>query len=91
VRNVAVAGFERVTGWLRSQLEGRARQGDPGPIVVPPPLPLPRPVQRFALGALDRADAAADTADHVVDRAAHTARTVAHAVGAVADHLPWNR
>jgi hypothetical protein len=91
VRNVAVTGFERITGWLRSQLEGRAGQGDPGPIVVPPPLPLPRPVRRVVLGALDRADAAAETADHAVDDVADAARSVAHAVDAVADHLPWNR
>jgi hypothetical protein len=91
VRNAAVAGFERITGWLRSQLDGRAKQGDPGPIVVPPPLPLPRPVRRVVTGALDRADAAVETADHAVDEVADTARSVAHAVGAVADHLPWNR
>ncbi|MBV9950352.1 MAG: hypothetical protein JO291_00265 [Acidimicrobiia bacterium] len=91
VRNAAVTGFERVTGWLRSQLDGRARQGDPGPIVVPPPLPLPRPVRRIVVGALDRADAAVETADHAVDEVAEAARTVSHAVGAVADHLPWNR
>jgi hypothetical protein len=91
VRNVAVTGFERITGWLRSQIDGRARQGDPGPIIVPPPLPLPRPVRRFVDGALDRADTAVETADHAVDEVAGAARDVAHAVGVVADHLPWNR
>src|SRR5262249_36403664 len=76
VRNVAVAGFERFTGWLRRQLDGRARSGDPGPIIVPPPLPLPRPVRRIVDGALDGAETAVEAADHVVD--------------AIADHLPWH-
>jgi hypothetical protein len=90
-RDLAVGVLRGATGWLRSQLDGRLGPGDPGPVVVPPPLPLPRPVRAVAIEALDRVDAAAATADDVVDRGASVVRTAARAVDAVADHLPWNR
>jgi hypothetical protein len=89
-RDLAVDTLHRATAWLRSELDGRLGRGDAGPVFVPPPLPLPRPLRTAAEGALDRVDAAADEVDHLADRAAGAARTVARAVGAAADHLPWN-
>ena len=65
--------------WLRAQLDGTLGDGDPGPVFVPPPLPLPRPLRLVAVDALDRADAVAGTADAAADRAADTARRAARA------------
>ena len=63
-RDLAVAGLRRTTDWLRSQLDGALGDGDPGPVVIPPPLPLPRPFRIVAaIDALDGAEAAAGTAD----------------------------
>ena len=72
-------GSERVTSWLRAQLDGTLGDGDPGPVFIPPPLPLPRPLRLVAVDALDRADTVAGTADAAADRAASAARRAARA------------
>jgi len=78
-RDLAIAGLQRVTSWLRAQFDGTLGDGDPGPVFIPPPLPLPRPLRLVAVDALDRADTVAGTADAAADRAARAARRAAHA------------